>query len=337
MVGPIQALIQWANENPDRLPPACYTERRIDWTLDIDEDNVSINPYGERDMVPTFRRSGTKPMPILAVDTADYVLGATGTGATEQQAAKRASAFWAQMASWATGENRNDAIVAALYLLGAHGTAQTEQQIKPKDRVAVRISGLWLHRLPEARQEWVDIVTTAKGGTPGLCVGCGQHRQLAQSLPTAIPGHLVPGSDHDVQLTVLPLAERTGNGQLLLCIECGDRAASALRVLLEDRSMTGGGQNATSAVFGIGGPGADAAATAVLALLKYGPTMTTDQVRQHLGLGEGSSVHRTMERRGVQPAGRQSGRDGQDLWPTAEVLGSEAPGRGAGGGRPRKN
>jgi hypothetical protein len=339
MVGPIQALIQWANENPHRLPPACYTERRIDWTLDITQDWVTINPCGEHDMVPTFRRSGKAPMPILAVDTADYVLGATGPGATEQQATKRAAAFWAQMTKWATGSHRNDAIVAALYLLQTQGTAQSEQEIKPKERVAVRVAGLWLHRLPEARREWVDIVTETKGGSDGFCLGCGQQRRLAKSLPTAIPWGLVPGAEQDAQLTVLPLAERVGKGQLLLCIECGDRAASALRVLLEDgsHSMTAAGQSSTSVVFGVGGSGVDAAATSVLARLKHGPTMTTDQVRQHLGLGEGASVHRTMERRGVQPVGREAGRDGQDLWPTVEVLGSRAPGRGVGGGRPHKN
>lgn len=65
-------------------------------------------------------------------------------------------------------------------------------------------------------------------------------------------------------------------------------------------------------------------------------TMTTDQVRDHLGLGPTASVHRTMARRGVTPVGRAPGRDGQDLWPTAGVLGSKGPGRGAGGGRPRK-
>jgi hypothetical protein len=68
--------------------------------------------------------------------------------------------------------------------------------------------------------------------------------------------------------------------------------------------------------------------------------LTTEQVRERLGLGPRASVHRAMARRivqlpdgttrtGIKPVARQPGRDGQDLWPAVDLDASTAPGKGA--------
>ncbi len=264
MAGPIESLLTWANDRPD-LPPVGYRIRTIHWILSITRTGVRVLPYSRTDAVPTMRRSGTRPMPLLAVDTAAYVLGATGKGPTAEPATARAGAFWRQMGQWAATYPDHPAVGAAVSLLHIHGTAVSAGEIPPGDRVAIQVEGIWLHRLPEAVEHWQTLLTSAKGGTEGLCIGCRRTRPLATSLPNAIPAHLVPGAEHEVQLAVLPMAERTG-GHLPVCVPCGDRAAMALQTMLEDRDRTIRltGQHSTTTVFGIGTAAADSAAVALI-------------------------------------------------------------------------
>lgn len=266
----LSTLLRYGRSLPD-LPPSCYRLRRIDWTLDLNVDGATISPYGQVDAVPTMRRSSPRPMPYLAVDQAAYVLGATGEGVTQRQATAKADAFWQQMGRWVAGPRKHTTVVAALALLHTHGPAAAPQKIPPTATVAVRVAGIWLHRLPEAVAQWQDIVADAKCGIPGLCIGCGQHKPLAATLPNGVPAHLIPGAERPAQLTVLPQHER-GHHTLPICVACGDLATATLETLLADRDRTCrlAGQDSATTVFGLGTPDADPDAIALFQQLMEG-------------------------------------------------------------------
>jgi hypothetical protein len=271
MTGVIEKLIAYADSRTD-LPPTGYRIRNIDWTLDLDSDGARITPYGQDDAVPTIRRSGTSPLPMLAIDTADYVLDVSG----DSRSAERCRAFWGQIGAWAAGPNTHPAVAAALaYAHTSGAVVASEHTVLARERVAVRVAGVWLHRLPEAVAEWERILIDLKSAAGvGYCIGCRQYRRLAETLPNAIPAILVPGAEQEVQLTVLPLTERAGKGDgLPVCVSCGDRAALAAHSLLADdeHRMAMAGQSTATAAFGIGSPDADARAVALLGLLSGRP------------------------------------------------------------------
>ncbi|MBF9135237.1 type I-C CRISPR-associated protein Cas8c/Csd1 [Plantactinospora sp. S1510] len=273
------SLTRYAATVPE-LPPPCYRERRIDWALHIryvTNDNsprIDIEPWGEMSVVPTMRRSGPKPMPLLCVDNAAYVLGQAGVGASEAQATSRTKAFWDQMGQWLASEHRHPALGAAIVLLQTHGRIETEHEVDARNVVGVRIDGIWLHESPEAVRFWVETVTRLKGGQTGLCVSCGQIRILAATLPNAIPAHLVPGAAWEVQLSVLTEAERkTAGSGLPICVACGDRATVALQHLLADKRRTQRmhGQNSATVSWGLD-PDADEAVLGLLSQVMEGRT-----------------------------------------------------------------
>ncbi|HZN72333.1 MAG TPA: type I-C CRISPR-associated protein Cas8c/Csd1 [Micromonosporaceae bacterium] len=261
MTGLISSLLEWADSRAG-LPPVGYRIRTVHWVLDMTSRGMAVAAYGQTDAVPAMRRSGPRPMPLLAVDSAAYVLGVRGPGTRAEQAAARGEAFWRQMEKWASAD-RHPAVVAALALAHTYDRAASPHEVPAGDRVAVRVEGIWLHRLPEAVGHWRELLTKAKGGPLGICIGCRQAQPLATSLPNAIPAHLVPGARHEAQLTVLPLTEREG-GHLPVCVPCGDRASMALQTMLEDRGRVVRDRDRTTVVFGVGAGGADDAALAVL-------------------------------------------------------------------------
>jgi len=269
----INELVQYADSRPD-MPAPFYRHRPIRWVLDLHVQpdcaaTITINPHDGTDAVPVMRRSGSKPIPTLAVDQACYVLGVDGPGAagvTPKQAETRFGAWWQQMQVWAAGPNSHPAVVAALVALNTATEVACEHEVGPRDRVATRVNGVWLHQLPQAHTEWSRIVSDTKSGPEGLCVSCGQHTKLARTLPNGIPGHLLPGADYDVQLTLLPEAEREAGGHLPICVECGDKATHALELLLADprHSTTKSNTTRRTVVFGLGGADVDARVVALM-------------------------------------------------------------------------
>lgn len=272
---PFSALRAYAL-NHASMPPSCYRLRPVHWILDLrintpdDVPNATIVPFGDdRDAVPTMRRSGTVPAPFLGVDTATYVLGVANQRTNPKQTAIRAEAFWRQIGEWAAGEHSHPAVGAALAVVHMAGPAMCEHPVAPDDRVAVRVDGVFLHRLPEAVAAWADIVSDRKtSGRTGLCLACQKVRPLADTLPNGIAKGLVPGADWETMFAVP--GDKTSMSQgLPVCVPCGDLAVSALETLLADRAHTGrfAGQGSAVVSFSPSGPEADRRVVELMSML----------------------------------------------------------------------
>ncbi|MEV0650009.1 type I-C CRISPR-associated protein Cas8c/Csd1 [Phytomonospora sp. NPDC050363] len=217
----LQRLVQYQQANLDA--PLYYRIRNVPWVLDIvSNGRADLRPWNRRGPVPVMRRSGTRPMPFLAVDTAEYILGVGGH-------TERTKAFWDQMFAWAVSPNTHPAVAALLLLVHdaeVHGSTAPE----PRDRIAIRVAGYFLHQLDEAVTEWARIIEARKGAGTGMCSVCGQQQRLAASLPNAIA---TPVSNTRQQpLLTVPLRAQTDG--LPLCLECGDRASAAIDQLAND-------------------------------------------------------------------------------------------------------
>ncbi len=261
-------LLQRLTEQADRiddLPPEFYRPRQIHWALTITQGGASARMADRRPAkksrdqaltppVPYVQRSGTKVLPYLLVDTAEFALGRAkntshpdGPAEKDQaEAARRHQDYLGLVRRWADSAPEEPAAQALLAFFARGGAAVLDGGVPPemdaKDTVAVMVDGRWLHELPSVQRLWAQVVRERKGGTAaeqGLCLACGEPGDLLATIPEPVKKGAIPstGGTNEAQLVSINTQAQGRGGSIQLvntpvCDRCGGRFMAALNHLL---------------------------------------------------------------------------------------------------------
>ncbi|MFG2227721.1 type I-C CRISPR-associated protein Cas8c/Csd1 [Streptomyces sp. NPDC048644] len=263
-------------EADGELPPAYYRPKKIQWVLRISADGTTARlddrrpAKGSKDKplqreAPYAYRCGTRPPPNLMVDTAQYVLAVAKTGpdgtASEtatQEALRRQAEYTDLLLSWAQSapDDPYATSVRAFVTGGGLDRVPVPEGITAADTVALMAhDGTWLHELPTAHTAWAATVRARKSGSgfSGLCLVCGEHGDLLDTIPESIKSGAIPtsGLGRDSQLVSINAAAQGRGGSLQLvntpvCERCGSRAMAALNLLLATNTHRRRGSDAVT-------------------------------------------------------------------------------------------
>ncbi|WP_411140939.1 type I-C CRISPR-associated protein Cas8c/Csd1 [Streptomyces sp. x-80] len=256
-------MTEYAERVADELPAEFYRAKQIHWVLDIAEDGSGAVvrdrrvPARQRDaalveFVPYVQRSGTKVPPYLLVDTAEFVLGVPkteknqpATDKASQEAVRRHAAYRELALRWAGAEHGDAAAKAVCGFFsrgGVEALVQLPEGVEAKDTVAVMVGARWLHAASSVERLWGEVVRARKGGAGGrrgVCLVCGEQRELLTTIPEPVKKGAIPtaGGSNEGQLVSINTAAqgRGGVTQLAntpICHRCGGRAMAVLNHLL---------------------------------------------------------------------------------------------------------
>lgn len=247
------------------LPPVYYRNDNVRWALSLDAQGQvksvdsagtpglasladSGHPKGILMATPYINRTGTKPPPMLLVDTLQYVLAEPADDSDEAraEAERRHQAYVSLIEQWADHAPQEDAAVAravvAFFQRQGHRGIAAPEKANHKDTVALRVQGRWAHETDSAAQWWRAVVAQRKSGDAGqgVCLSCGQEGPLLNTLPGVIKAGVIPDPTGRVMNTVLvsvnkPAQGRGGRTQLAdipVCDKCGSTAMAVLNTLL---------------------------------------------------------------------------------------------------------
>lgn len=258
----LKRLVDYARADPN-TPPPFYGSKNLRWAVELTADGEPatkqptplVDPSkpatrnGRVDDVPAVQRSGTAPQPMLAVDTAEYVLGWPRDDTYAAKADRYHTAFRELIAKW-QATDPNPAASAVLRFLQSNGQARLERpsELAGTDLVAFRVVGEvareFAHQTESARRFWAAEAARRKGSERiGLCLVCGQVGRLLQTIPQQLPTRLVPGATNSASLISMNKAAHGFDLQVQLvhtpiCPTCGLQAITALEALLSGQSTS---------------------------------------------------------------------------------------------------
>ncbi|GAB3214006.1 type I-C CRISPR-associated protein Cas8c/Csd1 [Marinactinospora endophytica] len=249
------------------LPPAGYRPRALRWRILIDEQGRPLsrdaegrpapddladadNRNGILTDAPYIYRAGTKPPPMLLVDTLEFVLARpkTDTAKAAEEAVRRNDAYIELLHQWAATEPADPtaAAVLAFFTNGHHLDITVPEQAKPSDTVALQVAGQpgWPHLGQAAQECWRRTVTQRKSARAGqgYCLSCGQEGVLLDTLPEPIKAGAIPTGNtrgRDAQLVSVNKSAQGRGGRIQLtdiplCERCGAGSAAVLNALLAE-------------------------------------------------------------------------------------------------------
>lgn len=270
----LQRLVEYAKTKTDQdiLPPF-YARKPVRFLLRIASDGTPLSGLrdtadpaagkhmgGER-VVPWVTRA-SDIRAVLAVDTVEYVFGwVVDSGVKPERVAKQHEAFRRLIDEWAEAEPDGPArAIAAFYAAGHHRAIPRPEKCSRTDLVAFEINGQIASDHESAKRFWAKVAAGRKGlGRSGLCLVCGQVRDLLQTIPQQIPRHLLPGATQNASL--VSINEAVHGFELTkflaytpICVTCGLTIISQLTALLnnKDHSVRFAGQGAAMAWWVVG-------------------------------------------------------------------------------------
>ncbi|MEU4806388.1 type I-C CRISPR-associated protein Cas8c/Csd1 [Actinosynnema sp. NPDC023587] len=260
----VRRLVDVAERNRSAAP--FHRALRFDWELRlgldgtvhsdglealVDPDSPPKKPRGVEHVVPAVVRT-VGVAPNLAADDIQYVLGWADPEGKPERVAKCHDAFVDLTRRWAASdEGRADPVPTALARFYESGQAEwlhRHPDATMKQRVLITVDGHAAYRAPSVAAFWAAEVALRKGdGRVGLCLVCGKHRPLLDTLPGKVPARLVPGASNDAAL--VSINERVFGYDLStqlscspICITCGEALSAGLVQVLEspDTASYGG-------------------------------------------------------------------------------------------------
>ncbi|GGK49214.1 type I-C CRISPR-associated protein Cas8c/Csd1 [Nocardia camponoti] len=254
-------LVEQAAINGDS--PAFFGERRYRHLLDVrTREGVIVSVVltragdsgaGVVHTTPTSDRT-VNVLAHLGADDAQYVLGRTEDPAKVARAARCHAEFVELIRRWAQSvEHAVDPVPHLLVELyrssWLSGIDMTE--VNGKDGVLLVVDGVPAYQSPTAATFWAaDVAARKSTGAPGVCLVCGQVRDLARNIPVKVPQSLVPGATNEA--TLVSVNARVFGYDLTehqlaytpICLTCADRAMAGLKsVLSSEHSLTYSGQD----------------------------------------------------------------------------------------------
>src|SRR5690606_15941671 len=117
--------------------------------------------------------------------------------------------------------------IAAFYAAGHHRAISPPEKCSRTDLVAFEVNGQIASDHESAQRFWAKVAAGRKGlGRSGLCLVCGQVRDLLQTIPQQIPRRLLPGATQNASL--VSVNEAVHGYELTkflaytpICITCG--------------------------------------------------------------------------------------------------------------------
>lgn len=272
----LQRLAEYAQSQPQAAP--FHRERRFAWQITLTRDgtprSTSVDPLVEYDAknkprgvahrVPAVVRT-VGVAANLAADDVQYVLGWSDETTRPERVAQCHAAFVDLIDRWAASPLAADdpvpAAVAAFYRQGGPAGLERPEAFTAKDGVLIMVETTPAHQAPSAAAFWSEEVARRKGSSrQGLCLVCGQHQPLLDTVPGKIPQRLVPGATNDAALVSVNAAVfgydlTTQLAATPLCLGCGEAVTAGLHSLLESSttSTTAGGQDSKIAWWVSGG------------------------------------------------------------------------------------
>ncbi|WP_433264717.1 type I-C CRISPR-associated protein Cas8c/Csd1 [Actinosynnema sp. CS-041913] len=262
----LQRLVEYSDTRLEHARPF-HREREFRWRLDLD---LAGRPLGglaplkdeqrrDRGLVLTVpavvRTVGV--VANLAADDAQYVLGWGDETTKPERVAQCHTAFVELIEKWAASDTGRDdetaQAVAEFYRSGAATRLVRPEEVSAKHGVVIAVNGDLACRSDSVIEFWSAEVATRKGGKSGtrhgLCLVCGRHRELVDTVPGKVPGRLVPGASNDTALVsvnerVFGYGLTTGLEHTPICFRCGDAISTGLvAVLSSPHSIAPRGQN----------------------------------------------------------------------------------------------
>jgi CRISPR-associated protein Csd1 len=251
-------LVELARTDPS-MPVPFYTDKFVRWVVELNPDGsvatrdlVGLADVSEltrrngiRYQVPSVQRSGTGAKPMLAADTAEYALGWASDPARPAKAAAYHRSFQELVARWHAAERTPAAATLHAFFADGHAASlRRPKELVGSQLVAFRSQGRFLHATESAQRFWAGEAQGRKASTrTGLCLVCGRHGQLLQTIPIPLPARLVPGATQESALVSFnePTHGFDLRTQLVhtpICTTCGLQAMSALKRLLTDATTS---------------------------------------------------------------------------------------------------
>lgn len=249
------------------LPPTYYRRRAVRWAVALDGQGrvLSRNSEGKAALeslatpenkagivlaTPYIYRSGSKPSPMLLVDTLTFALAVPkdDTDKAETEANRRNDDYVALLREWAshTPDDPVAAAVLAFFTRKEHLNIAVPDDATPNDLVAFRVDGTWAHLTDSAVEHWQQTVARRKSSEAGedVCLSCGETGPLLDTLPEPIKAGAIPapsGRSRDAQLVSVNKTAQGRGGRLQLasipiCHHCGGSAVAVLNALLADEN-----------------------------------------------------------------------------------------------------
>ncbi|MCO1575483.1 type I-C CRISPR-associated protein Cas8c/Csd1 [Crossiella sp. SN42] len=261
----IQRLVEYAQRRSPAARPF-HRGREFRWRLELTLDGQAAAPLlplqsaddtrgnrGQLHTVPTAVRT-VGVAANLAADDAQYVLGHGDETTKPERVAKCHHAFVELTQRWAHSPHAQHdpvpAAIAAFFQRGQINQVLPEEPVAAKDGILITVAGEPAYQAPSVVPFWTEEVGRRKGGGhTGLCLVCGQHGPLLDTVPGKIPARWIPGATNDAAL--ISVNERvfgydltTGLGHTPICMSCGDALNSGLLgVLSSPDSASYGGQD----------------------------------------------------------------------------------------------
>lgn len=175
----VKRLIEFAEAHPKELVPLGFKKKKMQWVADIDKGKINLIAADQKiEIVPDVARSsGMKP--ILLVDKADYVFGASDEKKHEKRSKERHQAYLDLLESYLHYDDDQD--IQLLYkCLENHDEIACllqKHEVKMNEHIYFRIRGdEYLHEKPKVRQFWEKHIEpqSKKASEDLICMYCGE-------------------------------------------------------------------------------------------------------------------------------------------------------------------
>ncbi|SFO06681.1 type I-C CRISPR-associated protein Cas8c/Csd1 [Amycolatopsis rubida] len=246
----LQRLAGYAEENVTVAP--FHREREFLWRLDLFTDGRATRLTGLRE--PDGKRRGqyrvapavTRTVgvaPQLGADDAQYVFGWGDDTTKPARVAECRDRFAALVRAWAADAPHDAAAARLARFYRDEAMPPRPDGVGAKDGVLIAVDDELVIRRPSLVRFWTTEVARRKGGTTpraGLCLVCGKHRPLLNSMPGTVAKRLVPGAGNDAALVsvnepVFGYGLITGLEHTPICFDCGNAVSASLTHLLGSR------------------------------------------------------------------------------------------------------
>ena len=256
----LQRLVEYVDRLDDTLP-AGYARNNVRYEIYLDSAGRLLSPKpldlsskenkaGQSRSIPSLRRPGTQPPPILLADHAEFTLGlprpakdatkAEDAEKTKGQAQTRHAAFM-QLLERCAADTHDSAVTAVHAFLSASPLAQLDlgEDYAFTGTIEFVVDGQRVTERPAVRNFWADY-NAKDGGQTMQCVVCHRQRPALDRLPGVIKG--IPGGNATGTSLISANADAFESYGLKasqvapICAECAEKFTNALNVLLASRN-----------------------------------------------------------------------------------------------------
>lgn len=256
----LRRIVDYAHEHCTVAP--FFKQREFQWQLELSSETGACELVdlrgpdhrgrisGKKHAVPAVTRT-VGVAPHLGADDAQYVLG-WGDETTKPERVQQCHAAFVELfRRWAAtvGEGGDaQARSAARTVCDFYDGGGLSEEYRPSDLAAkhgvlIVVDGTPITVRPELARFWAREVTSRKGSaTAGVCLVCGHHGSLLDTIPGNVSKTLVPGATNSAALVSVNAVSfgyelATGLRHTPVCVDCGNAVNTGLTELLSGQHV----------------------------------------------------------------------------------------------------